>query len=85
MSETTPLSKCCNAEVTDYCNAENTQNVLYMCNKCGLGCKVAEACSDCFGTGEITTDESDGEGHIMVGVGHKKCHCQVVEREYEHV
>jgi len=33
-------------------------------------------CALCDGTGEVSTDESDGEGHIMSGVGTQKCVCQ---------
>jgi len=35
-----------------------------------------ERCEYCHGTGEVATDESDGEGHIMRGVGTSKCICQ---------
>ena len=40
-------------------------------------------CEDCGGTGEISTDESDGEGHIMRGVGSKKCHCRIISQDNE--
>lgn len=33
-------------------------------------------CAECGGTGEVATDEDDGEGHIMRGVGTAKCECQ---------
>ena len=33
-------------------------------------------CERCYGTGEVATDESDGEGHIMRGVNLEKCLCQ---------
>ena len=33
-------------------------------------------CAECDGTGEVSTDESDGEGHIMRGVGTETCLCQ---------
>lgn len=33
-------------------------------------------CATCGGTGEVSTDESDGEGNIMRGVGTEKCLCQ---------
>ena len=33
-------------------------------------------CIECKGTGEVRTDEDDGEGHIMRGVGTEKCICQ---------
>lgn len=37
-----------------------------------------EACSfgECDGSGEVSTDESDGEGHIMRGVGTRACRCR---------
>ena len=38
-------------------------------------------CTDCGGTGEISTDESDGEGHIQRGVGTQKCHCKINTNE----
>ena len=34
-------------------------------------------CDYCGGSGRIATDESDGEGHIMQGVGREKCICQI--------
>ena len=36
-------------------------------------------CATCGGTGEVATDEDDGEGHIMRGVGTQKCECQTEE------
>lgn len=38
--------------------------------------ETSERCSECKGVGEIATDEDDGEGHIMAGVGSRKCLCQ---------
>lgn len=35
-----------------------------------------EVCEWCEGTGEVATDEEDGEGHTMRGVGTRKCICQ---------
>lgn len=35
-----------------------------------------QMCEDCHDEGEVSTDESDGEGHIMRGVGSQKCHCK---------
>lgn len=35
-----------------------------------------QMCEDCYDEGEVSTDESDGEGHIMRGVGTRKCHCK---------
>jgi transcription elongation GreA/GreB family factor len=39
-------------------------------------------CEFCGGTGIEITDEDDGEGHIMRGVGERKCICQIHEEEY---
>lgn len=36
-----------------------------------------EVCEYCEGTGVMSTNESDGEGHIMLGVGTRKCICQI--------
>lgn len=83
MYDKTIISECCKAEVTNYCDGEDTCSTKHMCNKCGLGCKVTEVCMYCFGTGEISVDESDGEGHMQHGVGTEKCVCQIKEREYE--
>jgi len=38
-----------------------------------------DVCEYCNGTGEIATDEDDGEGHTMRGVGTRKCICQSKE------
>lgn len=38
--------------------------------------KEEERCEHCFGSGEVATDEDDGEGHTMRGVGTQKCICQ---------
>lgn len=35
-----------------------------------------ERCEHCHGSGEVATDEDDGEGHTMRGVGTQKCICQ---------
>lgn len=43
------------------------------CVDCQAECQVDEVCETCRGTGEIDTDESDGEGHTMRGVGTTKC------------
>lgn len=32
---------------------------------------------ECDGSGEVSTDESDGEGHIMRGVGTATCRCKI--------
>lgn len=49
------------------------------------GAKITaeERCSECLGTGEVSCDESDGEGHIMRGVGTQKCLCQIKEEDHD--
>lgn len=39
-------------------------------------------CEFCDGTGEVSTDESDGEGHIMRGVGSQPCICMHRDPDY---
>lgn len=36
-----------------------------------------DMCAECLDTGEVATDEDDGEGHLMQGVGTRKCICQL--------
>lgn len=44
-----------------------------------LRARTAErVCLYCLGEGEIATDEDDGEGNMMRGVGVEKCICQNV-------
>lgn len=40
-----------------------------------------EVCEFCLGEGTVSTDESDGEGHIMRGVGTEKCICQIRDED----
>lgn len=35
-----------------------------------------QMCEYCNDEGEVSTDESDGEGHIMRGVGSRRCECK---------
>jgi len=35
-----------------------------------------QMCEHCLDEGEISEDESDGEGHIMRGVGSRRCICK---------
>lgn len=35
--------------------------------------KIEDVCDTCYGTGIISVDENDGEGHIQQGVGQKSC------------
>jgi hypothetical protein len=85
--ETTEVSNCCHAElVEDYKTSWNDHHDLieiYTCADCKKECEVEEVCADCLGEGEYSTDESDGEGHIMRGVGTQKCHCSIEEEEYD--
>jgi len=37
---------------------------------------LEEICDDCRGEGVVATDEDDGEGHTMRGVGSEPCHCK---------
>ena len=43
--------------------------------------EATEECEYCGGTGEVATDEDDGEGHTMRGVGSQKCICQSKETD----
>jgi len=56
---------------------------IYTCSKCKKECDVEDVCAYCYGEGEYSVDESDGEGHIMRGVGTQKCvrepDCEPVE------
>lgn len=77
MMETTYISKCCGAEVREvYCYE-------HVCKKCNRLCQVEEVCEYCLGTGEIPTDEDDGEGHTARGVGTRKCFCRMSPDEPE--
>jgi len=82
-NETTNISTCCNAEVSENYAQENPNSLPWRCNKCDEPCAVTEVCAYCLGEGEYSTDESDGEGHIMRGVGTQKCHCTINEDEYD--
>lgn len=42
-----------------------------------------DMCGECEDTGEIATDEEDGEGHTMRGVGTRKCPCKVISKDHE--
>ena len=42
-----------------------------------IGVRTTEfICDDCYGEGVVATDEDDGEGHTMRGVGSEPCHCK---------
>jgi len=49
---------------------------IYVCSKCKLECFVEEVCAYCRGSGEVSTDERDSDGHWQSGVGSEKCICQ---------
>ncbi len=81
MEDTILISQCCNKEVSeDYKQSPYDKNEdidIYVCSKCKRECLVNEVCAYCLGTGEESLDEDDGEGHLMKGVGSKKCiHCK---------
>ena len=78
--ETVMLSKCCNIEVAEQGGFLET---VFVCTKCGKECEVEEVCSQCFGTGEISTDERNSDGNWERGVGTEKCHCKITEQEYD--
>lgn len=73
MNEKIFVSKCCGVEVKEIENDEG-----YMCPKCNTPCftGIKIVCAYCLGTGVIHSDEDDGEGHTMRGVGVEKCHCK---------
>ena len=91
MDETTFISKCCREEAFedfkenpyDDPQANEVNPIeIWVCSKCKKECEVEEVCAYCLGDGEYSTDESDGEGHIMRGVGTQKCHC-TIEDDYD--
>lgn len=71
MEEATFVSKCCRVEATE----GEEHGVEWFCGKCRKPCEVEEVCAWCLGEGEYSTDEDDGEGHTMRGVGTAKCPC----------
>lgn len=87
MDETTFISKCCREEANEdykpHPKDKNEDIDIWVCSKCKKECEVEEVCAYCLGEGEYSTDESDGEGHIMRGVGTQKCHCTKQEEEYD--
>ena len=47
------------------------------CEGCGQPAEIRKFdCEICQDTGEVSTDEDDGEGHIQRGVGTQKCECR---------
>lgn len=42
-----------------------------------------QMCGECEDTGEISTDEDDGEGHTMRGVGSAKCPCKFITKDHD--
>lgn len=83
----TEVSHCCKARLIDDFKENFWDHddpiEIYTCETCKQECDVEEVCDDCLGTGEIVTDEDDGEGHVMRGVGNRKCHCQTKEKEFD--
>ncbi len=43
-------------------------------------CADITICGLCGGSGEVTTDESDGEGNIQKGVGSQTCLCRKLRK-----
>lgn len=80
-------SKCCGVEaVEDFKDNPRDHHdpiEIYRCNLCHKECEVDEVCDECFGTGEISVDESDGEGHTTRGTGTEKCRCSIKESTEE--
>lgn len=70
---TIEISNCCQGEAVLRHGGDESG---YQCSECEQACEAVEVCEYCLGEGTIATDESDGEGHIMRGVGTKKCVCQ---------
>lgn len=81
------ISKCHRAEVREEYGQEDDNGVehplgLYVCEKCQDSCEVEEVCGECLGTKKVATDEDDGEGHTMRGVGEQKCpSCSITNEE----
>lgn len=79
------ISKCCkNSVYEDFKDNPRDHHdpiEIYRCSKCKLECEIEEACELCLGTGEVSVDESDGEGHIMRGVGTRKCECRLEKQD----
>lgn len=42
---------------------------------------VDQGCEFCGGTGVVSVDEDDGEGHVMRGTGSRKCVCRLLPEE----
>lgn len=40
-----------------------------------------DECEFCGGEGFVVTDEDDGEGHVRIGVGHRRCVCKQTNDE----
>lgn len=84
---TIEVSKCCLADlVEDFKDNPRDHDdpiEIYTCSDCKKECEVEEVCEFCYGDGEVSTDEDDGEGHIMRGVGSQTCICRVREEEAE--
>ena len=53
------------------------ENASYdeICKDCG----EKKVCEICGGSGEVSCDEDDGEGHMQRGVGTEKCECKISE------
>ena len=83
--ETVQVSVCCKADaIEDFKDNPRDHHdpiEIYTCSKCQKECEVEDVCAFCLGEGEYSTDESDGEGHVMRGVGTQKCHCKMPDED----
>lgn len=72
--ETTLISKCCRAEVTEHLVGDE---MAYQCDACEMQCEVERVCAECLGEGTVTTMEAvyPGEPH-MAPIGTKVCICR---------
>lgn len=75
--DTTLISKCCRVEAREdykpHPRDKHEDIDIWVCTKCEKECEVEEVCGFCLGTGEVSVDEDDGEGHTARGVGTRKC------------
>lgn len=70
-------TKCCKSIVikaykTNPLDLNDSVQIL-ICSNCRNECGTENVCDDCFGTKFEVVDEDDGEGHLMIGVGTRRC------------
>ncbi len=77
------VSVCCKAGVVEDSKTDPRDHhnsiPICTCSKCKQECQVENVCEYCRGDGEVSVDETDGEGHMMSGVGTEKCECRLDE------